>query len=228
MKQAVKHATQCIAELTRASDPAIIAASGQVAENLKYGSEIATSLAEAKAASDLMYECLPDTLELGVVGIGSFLRICVKIYDAIKCGKLSKKDLFFHIIEIIMKNISIGFVQLCTSTGVKFVISSIIKGLMITAPIVAQIVSSVFGGLALGFIGYELGEIVGKLMVHFIPNPENKSRQNWVNIAKWSGFFIGAVAGITLCVLCPMAGGILVGAAVAFVVAKVLVKHLNA
>ncbi len=170
--------------------------------------------------SQIMTNSLPSLGETLTIAIGCLLKACVKIYDAYHESK-NVRDFALKIVEILALYGFIGGGAWIMDCFTKFVLSSIVQGLTAGA---AMVFSCICGGLAGGYIGYQLGKFVGEMLASIIPNPEKKNRSKWITICKWGFCIAGIAGGIALCYFCPPVGIILAASVVSVIVAKRLEK----
>ncbi len=163
--------------------------------------------------------CVPSFAETCVIGVGCLLRACIKIWDLYKNPLITRQMFIQSTIEILTKYSFIGFTAWFADFASKFFLSSVLSGISTGA---ACVLSAICGGFAVGFIGYELGEFIGKILQKHWPNPEKKERKNWVKYTKWTFGILGLVGGIVLCCYFPPAAIVLVGAACSIGIAKIV------
>ncbi len=222
INESVTHLVKAGADVARASDPVMICGVSQIASGVSNGVQSAEALALAASnhSHEIILASIPDSLNVGIVGVCTFFRICVKIYDA-----RHVKNFPVYVAEIITKNVGIACMQMLASSTTKVIIAGVLELLPIG---LSHVVSCVIGGLSAGYLGYELGELVGHGLAHFIPNPNYENRSHWIERGKWMGCIFGVGFGIVLCITCPLAAIVLGGAALSIFASKIMIENLDA
>ncbi len=213
---AIEHISHCTVEFGKRYVEAIVS----FFRNLEPSALI---LCEAGAETSAFFmQSLPSMPETCLIGIGCFLKACVKIYDVF-IHRRSLKTFVGDVLKILGKYAFIASSSWLADFFTKFLLGSIVKGLSVGA---AVVFNAVLSGISCGYIGYKLGEFIGESLTHLIPNPKHDDRSKWITIAKWTGFALGVATGVVLGIFCPPAAIILGAVAVSMIVVNVLDSRL--